>query len=459
LRRQKRDVGRIERTKLERRLEKLIALHFPLEGTTSSQKEKTAASGRPGLGPNGRERRASSFFDLDFEGLRNSLRDDPGSLLKGVLGQNQVDMRAAEQRITPWQEDASVSKCICCSSSFHPITNRKHHCRLCGEIICSLPPKRPQRPVPCSFLFVVDPRTRRIEEVQEGVDYGVRKRTSSTVGPTPRGKKASSVAQEDEEKFLKGVRVCRLCRPIIMRQQFQQEFTTAPTFVRLYDAFISLEAEIEDSLPQFQEMVLTLNNSDSPDLGSGGQDSKTLSAVRKRLLGSFAQYDALAKKIHSVTLPSQDGRSRSTRASAIDGPGSQERVVMAIMMRANLFLQKNMVPLQSLPGPKSRPQPMSPSGSASGLPDPNASSSGKPGHTNRDLIDPDSTLALGLQPLLEQEALLESFVEEASAHRKFEDAKTLKSNLREVRDEISRVLREGGVEVESGGGRKAGRKR
>lgn len=53
--------------------------------------------------------------------------------------------------------------------------------------------------------------------------------------------------------------------------------------------------------------------------------------------------------------------------------------------------------------------------------------------------DPGANLALRLQPLLEQEALLESFVEEAKAHRKFEDVKTLKVNLLEIREEIQRV--------------------
>lgn len=53
--------------------------------------------------------------------------------------------------------------------------------------------------------------------------------------------------------------------------------------------------------------------------------------------------------------------------------------------------------------------------------------------------DPDANLALRLQPLLEQEALLESFVEEAKAHRKFEDVKTLKVNLAEIRQEIRRI--------------------
>ena len=56
------------------------------------------------------------------------------------------------------------------------------------------------------------------------------------------------------------------------------------------------------------------------------------------------------------------------------------------------------------------------------------------------MIDPDSELAQALQPLLEQEALLESFVEEATAHRKFEDARTLKANLAEIRSEIDRIV-------------------
>ena len=49
-------------------------------------------------------------------------------------------------------------------------------------------------------------------------------------------------------------------------------------------------------------------------------------------------------------------------------------------------------------------------------------------------------MAHSLQPLLEQEALLESFVEEANAQRKFEDAKTLKENLKEIQQEIERLL-------------------
>ena len=59
---------------------------------------------------------------------------------------------------------------------------------------------------------------------------------------------------------------------------------------------------------------------------------------------------------------------------------------------------------------------------------------------NETTIDPDSELAHALQPLLEQEALLETSVQEATSKRKFEDAQILRDNLREIRGEIDRVV-------------------
>jgi hypothetical protein len=61
------------------------------------------------------------------------------------------------------------------------------------------------------------------------------------------------------------------------------------------------------------------------------QPTKEASAARKRLLDGFAQYDSLSKRIQK--LPCANG-------------SSQYRVQMAIVNRANLFLQKHMFPLQ-----------------------------------------------------------------------------------------------------------------
>jgi rabenosyn-5 len=52
------------------------------------------------------------------------------------------------------------------------------------------------------------------------------------------------------------------------------------------------------------------------------------------------------------------------------------------------------------------------------------------------LLDPGHAV----QPLLEQEAMLEQMLTEAQAARKIEDALTLKANLAEIRAEIRRLV-------------------
>lgn len=79
---------RIEKTKLERRFEKLVNLHFPAPG---SEEEKAQQ-----LRPNAREakplaRRASSFFD--FETIRTRKFSDAGDLWRGVVSGNQDKAR------------------------------------------------------------------------------------------------------------------------------------------------------------------------------------------------------------------------------------------------------------------------------------------------------------------------------------------------------------------------------
>ncbi|KAG9075348.1 carboxypeptidase Y-deficient [Ceratobasidium sp. UAMH 11750] len=177
------DAKRTEEKRLGRRLEKLIDLHF------SPKTEKTAPPAN---------RRASSIFDLDLSELKNKSANE---LWRGVVetkaASQERAIRAAEQAITKWEDDKDVSACPICTTSFHPLTNRKHHCRLCGRIICSLPPKAPNRPATCSLLIVADPRTRKIEEVPDMIAYGV------------------TLDEKERQEFMKGVRVCRTCRGVV----------------------------------------------------------------------------------------------------------------------------------------------------------------------------------------------------------------------------------------------------
>ncbi|XP_046400318.1 rabenosyn-5 [Ischnura elegans] len=47
-----------------------------------------------------------------------------------------VKRKAHEQQVVPWVEDADVRLCPNCARPFHILTRRKHHCRLCGAIMC-----------------------------------------------------------------------------------------------------------------------------------------------------------------------------------------------------------------------------------------------------------------------------------------------------------------------------------
>ncbi|QRV99991.1 Zinc finger, FYVE-type protein [Ceratobasidium sp. AG-Ba] len=371
------DAKRSEEKRLTRRLEKLIDLHF------SSKSEKTAPPAN---------RRASSIFDLDLNDFKNKSANE---LFRGVVetkaAAKEREIRAAEQSITKWEDDKDVSACPICTTSFHPLTNRKHHCRLCGRVVCSLPPKAPTRPVTCSLLIVADPQTHKIEEVPDMIAYGV------------------TLDEKDRQgqAFLKGVRICRTCRGVVSKQQYSMEVATVPAFSRIHQAMIRLEAEIENDLPQFQELVLSVKNGTHPT------STAVTSAARKSLIDRFHEYDRLSKRLQSLPCPPG---------------GSQERVQMAVGARANLFLQKNMFPLQSLPKMKQIAKKAAESESAPSPVDSDSSfmAALDPGHA--------------VQPLLEQEALLEQMLSEAQAARKIEDAIILKKNLAEIRDEIRKIV-------------------
>jgi len=44
-----------------------------------------------------------------------------------------------EQSVVSWEEDAKVIKCPFCQQEFGQWTFRRHHCRLCGKVVCADP--------------------------------------------------------------------------------------------------------------------------------------------------------------------------------------------------------------------------------------------------------------------------------------------------------------------------------
>lgn len=58
-----------------------------------------------------------------------------GSLLWPLSGAKS-QQKALEQSIITWEEDAKVSNCPFCQQEFSTYSFRRHHCRLCGRVVC-----------------------------------------------------------------------------------------------------------------------------------------------------------------------------------------------------------------------------------------------------------------------------------------------------------------------------------
>jgi rabenosyn-5 len=72
--------------------------------------------------------------------LANSLEDvssHSGGFLS-LAGQNN-QRKQLEQSVVTWEEDAKVLNCPFCQQQFGSWSFRRHHCRLCGRVVCADP--------------------------------------------------------------------------------------------------------------------------------------------------------------------------------------------------------------------------------------------------------------------------------------------------------------------------------
>lgn len=62
----------------------------------------------------------------------------PGGMLWS-LSSGKYQRKQLEQSVVTWEDDGSVTRCPFCQQEFSSYTFRRHHCRLCGRVVCGDP--------------------------------------------------------------------------------------------------------------------------------------------------------------------------------------------------------------------------------------------------------------------------------------------------------------------------------
>ncbi|WAO90575.1 Hypothetical protein NCS54_00800900 [Fusarium falciforme] len=358
-----------------------------------------------------------------------------GSLLSPVtsLAGQKNARKLIEQSVVTWEEDANVHKCPFCQQDFGSWTFRRHHCRICGRVVCG------------------DPQTGCSSEVGLDISSGVN-------GSTPANhatEKPPSTANPGQVSV--DIRMCRECKhTIFSARDFTASLQHKPPDQRAYETLRQFERGIQQLLPSFHRALLNLqpekNDTGEIDLNKPPPTHAQIqeaAKIRKRLVDSFGKYGTAAKRLRD--LPSESA--------------TQRRLQMAIYTYASSFLHTNMLPLKSLPQLlRSR----SSASSATAVSSSRLLAHTHSGLRHSELADPDtasqapsegSTVVSQLEAeekelreklvvLEEQRFMVQAMVKTAHGSRRFEEVSALSRNVDELDAEI-KVLKGkvGGVEA------------
>ncbi|XP_005387133.1 PREDICTED: rabenosyn-5 isoform X2 [Chinchilla lanigera] len=342
-------------------------------------------------------------------------------------------IRAIEKSVVPWVNDQDVPFCPDCGSKFS-IRNRRHHCRLCGSIMC----KR------CMELISLPLANKLTSASRDALStHTSPSQSPGSVHGSRRGSigSVSSVSSVLDEKEDERIRCCGHCKDTLLRKEQQMdEREHTPAITKLYEKLRLCMEKVDQKAPEYTRMAASLN------AGETTYSLEQAGDLRLEVQKVYELIDALSKKILTLGLNQ-------------DPPPHPNTLRLQRMIRysATLFVQEKLLGLMSLPTKeqfeelkKKRKQDMERKRmlerqaalesqrrleekhhglAANGEVAPTRKTEGwlpLPG-TQGQHEDPD--------PLLQQIYNIESFIKQAQAAGRTDEVRTLGENLRQLQDE------------------------
>ncbi|CAN9515415.1 unnamed protein product [Ophioblennius macclurei] len=240
-------------------------------------------------------------------------------------------IRAIEKSVVSWVNDSDVPFCPDCGNKFN-IRNRRHHCRLCGSIMCRK--CMDFIPLPLAQKLICGTREALCVPGSPGQTQsppaGGTSQTSSRRGSIS---SLSSVTSMLEEKDDEKIRCCHHCmETLLKRQQKLEEKDHVPDIVKLYERLRMCMEKVDEKAPEYIRMAESLN------AGETTYNLDTAGGLRLEVQKYYELIDALSKKI--LTLGTKDD------------PQPHPKVLQLqrmIRYTATLFVQEKLLGLMSLP--------------------------------------------------------------------------------------------------------------
>lgn len=202
--------------------------------------------------------------------------------------------REAEKQLVQWEDEKMILNCFLCLRNFS-FTLRKHHCRLCGRIVCGSEATGCSKEIPINILTTL----------------------------------LQDLPKVNDDSLL---RICRNCKNVLfLKRNFQKDLRKPmPPLLEKFEVQQNFKKAIMMLMPRFQDMLVRLQDDKAVK-------SKTIvldaSKLRKRLIDTFAMFDKATKEIVALECATE----------------AESRIQLAIQTESAAFIQQNMLPLKSLP--------------------------------------------------------------------------------------------------------------
>lgn len=220
-----------------------------------------------------------------------------------------------EKSVVYWVADSDVRLCPGCGRSFG-ISRRRHHCRLCGGIMCAN----------CS-AFILFSYARKLTN-----PVFAHQSISQPSSPMHRSGSNSSLNSLLNAAGEPHIRVCVQCKLLLDRRDQQvEERTKQPIIVQMYERLKHNMVEAERLCPIYLKMADSLN------CGESNYHLRDAQELRIKLIRHSETIDMLSKRIAILNR---------------DNPKSGSRDILlqkGIRNRASSFLQDHVIGLPSLP--------------------------------------------------------------------------------------------------------------